>query len=76
MRDERTIIQVAYGDETVPNPTSYTIADAGDLFSRVSLYRNDKAVLELPNPHGFLLQLDNPSALQGQTQIATFLRTG
>jgi hypothetical protein len=34
---------VAYGDETVVNPTSYTIADAGDLFHRVSLYRNDKA---------------------------------
>ena len=76
VRDERTIIQVAYGDETVPNPTSYTLADAGDLFSRVSLYRNDKAVPELPNPHGFLLQLDHPSALQGQRQVATFLRTG
>jgi hypothetical protein len=60
----------------VPNPTSYTIADAGDLFARVSLYRNDKAVPELANPHGFLLQLDHPSALQGQRQVATFLGTG
>lgn len=76
IRDERVIIQVAYGDETVPNPTSYTIADAGDLFSRVSLFRNDKATPELPNPHGFLLILTHPSALQGQTQVATFLRTG
>jgi hypothetical protein len=72
----RVIIQVAYGDETVVNPTSYTIADAGDLFDRVSLYRNDKATPELPNPHGFLLQLDHPSAAQGQLQVATFLRTG
>ena len=76
IRDRRVIIQVAYGDETVVNPTSYTIADAGDLFHRVSLYRNDKATPELPNPHGFLLQLDHPSALQGQRQVATFLRTG
>ena len=76
IRDRRVIIQVAYGDETVVNPTSYTIADAGDLFHRVSLYRNDKASPELPNPHGFLLQLDHPSALQGQSQVATFLRTG
>ena len=76
IRGERVIIQVAYGDETVPNPTSYTIADAGDLFDRVSLYRNDKATPELPNPHGFLLTLTHPSALQGQTQVATFLRTG
>jgi hypothetical protein len=72
----RVIIQVAYGDETVVNPTSYALADAGDLFDRVSLYRNDKAQPELANPHGFLLQLDHPSALQGQTQVATFLRTG
>ena len=76
IRGQRVIIQVAYGDETVVNPTSYTIADAGDLFRRVSLYRNDKAEPELANPHGFLLQLDHPSALQAQTQIATFLRTG
>ena len=76
IRDRRVIVQVAYGDETVVNPTSYTIADAGDLFHRVSLYRNDKATPELANPHGFLLQLDHPSALQGQTQVATFLRTG
>ena len=76
IRPRRVIIQVAYGDETVVNPTSYTIADAGDLFHRVSLFRNDKATPELPNPHGFLLQLDHPSARQGQQQVATFLRTG
>ena len=76
IRDERVILQVAYGDRTVPNPSSYTIADAGDLFSRVSLFRNDKATPQLPNPHSFLLTLTHPSALQGQTQVATFLRTG
>lgn len=76
IRGERVILQVAYGDRTVVNPTSYTIADAGDLFDRVSLYRNDKATPELPNPHSFLLTLTHPSALQGQTQVATFLRTG
>ena len=76
VRGERALYQIAYGDETVPNPSSYTILDAGDLFDRTSLFRNDKASPELPNPHSFLLTLTHPSALQGQTQVATFLRTG
>jgi pimeloyl-ACP methyl ester carboxylesterase len=78
---ERVVVQVAYGDQTVPNPTSYTLADAGDLFDRVSLFRNDRLVdadgdLLVDNPHGFLLDLTRPAAIQGQTQVATFLRTG
>jgi pimeloyl-ACP methyl ester carboxylesterase len=76
LRDERVIIQVAYGDETVVNPTSYTLAEAGDLFHRVSLFRNDKATPELANPHSFLLTLGHPSSEQGQRQVATFLLTG
>ncbi|RBY92252.1 hypothetical protein DQ244_08155 [Blastococcus sp. TBT05-19] len=73
---KRVLVQVAFGDQTVPNPTSYTLIDAGNLWSRTSLYRNDKATPALPNPHSFLLVLNHPSALQGQKQIAAFLRSG
>ncbi|SHH06183.1 Ig-like domain-containing protein [Geodermatophilus nigrescens] len=73
---ERVVVQVAFGDQTVPNPTSYTLVDAGDLWSRTSLYRNDRTANAANNPHSFLLQLTLPAALQGQRQVATFLRTG
>ena len=42
IRPERTIFQVAYGDQTVPNPTAYTLLAAGSLFGRASIYRNDR----------------------------------
>ncbi|MGY1665141.1 Ig-like domain-containing protein [Geodermatophilus sp. SYSU D00696] len=73
---ERVLVQVAFGDQTVPNPTSYTIVDAGDLWSRTSVYRNDRATPPLPNPHSFLLVLPHPSAPQGQAQVAAFLGRG
>ncbi|MCA0147100.1 Ig-like domain-containing protein [Blastococcus sp. LR1] len=73
---KRVLVQVAFGDETVPNPTSYTLVDAGNLWSRTSLFRNDKAMPELPNPHGFLLNLLHPAGRQGQAQIAAFLKGG
>ncbi len=72
---ERVLVQVALGDQTVPNPTSYTLVDAGDLWSRTSLYRHDKTALAGTNPHSFLLTLTNPAALQGQAQVAAFLGT-
>ncbi|WP_249523490.1 hypothetical protein [Modestobacter marinus] len=70
---ERVLFQIAFGDQTVPNPTSYTVIDAGDLWSRTSLYRNDKTANAANNPHAFLLQLPLPAALQGQAQVAAFL---
>ena len=75
---ERAVFQVAFGDQTVPNPTSYTVIDAGDLWSRTSLYRNDSTPQAAVNPHGFLL---NPvqfpqGALPGQAQVADFLGRG
>lgn len=75
---ERVLLQVAFGDQTVPNPTSYTLVDAGDLWSRTSLYRNDRTPQAALNPHGFLLNLVQfpQAALQGQTQVATFLGRG
>jgi len=73
---ERVLFQVAFGGQTVPNPTSYTLVDAGDLWSRTSLYRNDRATPPLADPHGFLLTLPHPSAGQGQQQVAAFLGRG
>ena len=76
--DARALFQVAYGDRTVPNPTSYTLLEAGGLFHRASLYRNDRTASADKNPHGFLL---NPADFlsgfqQGQAQVAAFLGTG
>ena len=79
LRDDDVLFQVARGDQTVVNPTSHTLIAAGDLFDRTSLYRNDLTPLAGANPHSFLLALGTPfqtAALQGQAQIATFLRTG
>jgi hypothetical protein len=72
---ERVIVQTAFGDQTVPNPTSYTLIEAGDLWWRTSLYRHD-LTSRPENPHGFLLDLPNPAASQGQEQVAAFLGRG
>ncbi len=70
---KRVLFQNAFGDQTVPNPTNYTVLAAGHLFDRESLYRNDKTAQAASNPHGFLL---DPSFVQGnvpgQQQIVTF----
>jgi hypothetical protein len=73
---ERALFQVAFGDQTVPNPTAYTVIAAGDLWSRTSLYRNDRTANAANNPHSFLLNLLLPAAGQGQAQVAAFLGRG
>ncbi|MCF6743404.1 hypothetical protein E9529_03780 [Blastococcus sp. KM273128] len=78
IREDRVLVQVAYGDQTVPNPTSYTLVDAGDLWSRTSLFRNDLASTAALNPHGFLLDVARfpVAAMQAQGQVAAFLGRG
>ena len=78
VRDARALFQVAYGDQTVPNPTSYTLLEAGRLFARASLYRNDLTASAAKNPHGFLLNpVEFPEGFRGgQAQVAAFLGTG
>ena len=78
VRKPDALFQVAFGDQTVPNPTAYTLLDAGGLFGRASLYRNDRTPQRGINPHGFLIDgLNFPDALrQGQLQEATFLLAG
>ena len=74
----RVLLQNALGDRTVPNPTTFTLLNAGGLFGRESLYRNDRTAQAGLDPHGFLLngvQFTLPF-LQGQGEILTFLTTG
>jgi hypothetical protein len=52
------------------------VIDAGDLWSRTSLYRNDRTANAGNNPHAFLLDLLLPAAAQGQAQVAAFLGRG
>lgn len=74
---DRVLVQVARGDETVPNPTTRTLIRAGDLINRTSLYRNDLTPQQALDPHGFLL---DPTFVlgftAGQTQMSTFLASG
>jgi hypothetical protein len=68
--------QTAYGDGTVPNPTSGTLYRAGNLFDRVVYYRNDKTPTYATNPHGFLADPTLAGRTAGEQQLTTFLATG
>ncbi len=70
---KRVLMQNAFGDQTVPNPTNYTVLAAGHLFARESLYRNDKTGQAGSNPHAFLLDPTFVAgSLPGQSQIVAF----
>ncbi|HEY7175078.1 MAG TPA: hypothetical protein VH442_09185, partial [Micromonosporaceae bacterium] len=70
---KRVLFQNAFGDQTVPNPTNYTVLAAGHLFDVESLYRNDLTPQATKNPHGFLLDPSFPQGnVPGQTQVVTF----
>ena len=68
--------QFAFGDRTVPNPTSATIIRAGQLQSRTTFYRNDRTATKTSDPHGFLIDPRLTGRQLAQQQIATFLATG
>ncbi len=70
---KRVIYQYAFGDATVPNPTSATIMRAGRLASRTTYYRNDRTPTAEFNPHGFLLDPRITGREQGQQQVLDFL---
>jgi pimeloyl-ACP methyl ester carboxylesterase len=74
------IFQFAFGDKTVPNPTTSAILRACGCKARATLFRNDLAFAANPavgkNPHTFLTNLGAAGigyALAAQAQIATFL---
>ena len=74
------ILQFAFGDQTVPNPTTTAILRAGDLADRATFYRNDLARAANPavpaNPHTFLTNIGLAAAagyaIGAQSQIAAF----
>lgn len=78
VRDQRALFQVAFGDQTVPNPTSHTLLTAGTVVGRSSIFRNDKLPSADTNPHGFLLNpVEFPTGFaQGQAQVRAFLGDG
>jgi hypothetical protein len=75
---KRVLFQHVVGDQTVPNPSSYTLLAAGGLFGRDSLYRNDLTPQQGANPHSFLFdpQRFPLGAAPGQQQIVEFLASG
>src|SRR4051794_27274819 len=68
--------QTAYGDGTVPNPTAGTLYRAGNLFDRVTYYRNDKTPTYSNDPHGWLADPTLAGRSFGQQQLAEFLASG
>ena len=70
---KRVLYQFAFGDATVPNPTSATIVRAGGLLDVTTLYRNDRTPTASFNPHGFLLDPRITGRNLGQRQVVDFL---
>jgi len=75
------IVQIAKGDQTVPNPSSTALIRAGGLEDRTTYYRHDLAFVENPalprDPHGFMpLPLQFGAIARGaQEQIAVFFES-
>jgi hypothetical protein len=65
--------QTAYGDGTVPNPTAGTLYRAGDLFTHVVYYRNDKTPTYSSDPHGWLADPTLAGRTSGEQQLGIFL---
>lgn len=72
---KRVMYQFAFGDETVPNPTSATLMRAGGFEDVTTFYRNDLTPTATTNPHGFLIDPRLTGRQMGQMQIARFLES-
>jgi hypothetical protein len=78
------LFQWAVGDQTVPNPTTVALLNAGLLFPASSLYRHDLMVGKLSDrfrdPHGFLSWVAFPEVYAigraAQEQVARFFLSG
>ncbi|HEV8306460.1 MAG TPA: Ig-like domain-containing protein [Methylomirabilota bacterium] len=78
---KRVLIQFAWGDAVVPNPTTSALVRAGQLSDATALLRYDRVAgsvpKELAEPHGFLLRIGAPGAAgtlarAAQEQVARF----
>jgi hypothetical protein len=67
LTEKRTLFFIALGDQGAADATMTAIVRAGDLADSTLFYRHDLARAEdpsvPPNPHGFALAVNNPSAL-------------
>jgi dienelactone hydrolase len=79
---KRVLVQLAWGDRIVPNPTTAALVRAGQLEDATVLLRYDRVVDQVPRrltePHGFLLRVEAPGvagalARAAQEQVARFL---
>jgi hypothetical protein len=76
------IVQLARGDQTVPNPGTTALIRSGDLADRATIFRNDLAFAANPtgfptkNGHNFVVMPATPAqtavALAARRQIAEF----
>ena len=82
---KRVLVQFAWGDRVVPNPTTSALIRAGHLTDVTVLVRHDRLVdglpKELAEPHPFLLRIAAPGvtgalARAAQEQVARFFRAG
>jgi hypothetical protein len=73
---KNVVFQTAYGDGTVPNPTAGNLYRAGNLFSHVVYYRNDKTPTYNSDPHGWLADPTLAGRASGEQQLGIFLSTG
>jgi hypothetical protein len=78
------LINIAKGDQTVPNPAASKVIRAGGLSDVTMFYRHDTAFSERPtlpkNPHQFMTLINNaafaPISAEVEHQAAQFLATG
>ena len=84
MAPRSVLLQWAAGDQTVPNPTTVALINAGQLQAVSVLYRHDALAAGLPerfeDPHGFLAWTFFPEVeaigRAAQEQAARFLLSG
>jgi hypothetical protein len=73
---KKVLYQFAYGDQTVPNPTSSTLMRAGHLRRVTTVYRNDLTPTAGSDPHGFLIDPRLTGRQMALVQVASFLSSG
>jgi len=81
LEPKRVLVQFAWGDRVVPNPTTSTLVRAGHLADATALLRYERVAAavakEAAEPHGFLLRIRAPGvagalARAAQEQVARF----
>jgi hypothetical protein len=65
----------AFGDGTVPNVTTGNIIRAGQLFDRITFYRNDKTPTKDTDPHGFMADPTLAGRTGAEHQLIAFLKS-